>query len=75
MRAAHAAEGHGFKSPEWQYNMSVHPSVHLVVRGPFAIFVFVLISSVGVQRRDAFIPTLGSKGTQWGPVKLMWSSL
>ena len=47
--------GHGVKSTEWQYNMSVCPSVYPVVRGPFATFVFVLISSVGVQRRDAFI--------------------
>ena len=35
--------------------LSVCPSVRLVVRGPFAVFVFVLISSVGVQRRDEFI--------------------
>ena len=39
------------KSPEWKYNISVHP----VVREPFAILVFVLSSSVGVQRCDAFI--------------------
>ena len=32
-----------------------HPSVRSVVLGPFAIFVFLLISRVGVQRRDAFI--------------------
>ena len=31
------------------------PSVRPVVRGPFAVFVFVFISSVGVQRRGAFI--------------------
>ena len=37
----------------------------------YAIFVFLLISSVWVQCRDVFIPTLGSKGTQWGLVELM----
>ena len=55
MRAAYGDAGHGVKSTEWQYNMSVCPSVYPVVRGPFVTFVFVLISSVGVQRRDAFI--------------------
>ena len=43
MRTAHAVAGHGFKSPECQYNMSVLP----VVCGLFDIFVFVLISSLG----------------------------
>ena len=35
--------------------MSFRLSVRPVVRGPFEIFVFILISSVGVQSRDAFI--------------------
>ena len=30
-------------------------SARSVVRGPFGIFVFVLVSIVGVQRCDAFI--------------------
>ena len=51
--------------------MSVYTSVHPVVSGPFEILVFVLISSVGVQRSDVFIPTLGSEGPQWGPVELI----
>ena len=42
-----------------------------VIRRPFEIFVFVLISSVGVQRCDAFIPILGYKGPQWGTIELM----
>ena len=41
---------------------SVFPSVRPVIHGPFAIFLFVLISSVGVQRRDAF-------STHWVPEK------
>ena len=47
--------------------MSVRP----VFLGPFSVFVLLLISSVGVQSCDAFTPTLGSKGTQWGPVQLI----
>ena len=27
LKTAHEAAGHGFKSPEWNYNMSVHPSI------------------------------------------------
>ena len=58
MQASHAAEGHGVKSPEWQYNMSVRPSLHPSSRPQeFCDFVFVLISSIGVQCRDAFIPS------------------
>ena len=49
----------------------VRQSVSPVIRWTFAVFLFVLIYSVGVQRRDAFIPTLGSRETQWCPVKLM----
>ena len=37
--------------------LSVRPSIRLVVRRTFVIFVFVLISSIGVQCRDAFIPS------------------
>ena len=55
--------------------MSVHLSVYLVVRRPFAVLVFVFISNVGVQRRNAFIPTLGSEGPQWGPVELLYLSV
>ena len=51
------------------------PSVRPVVRGPFVVFVFVLISSVGVQRRNSFIPTLGSGGHQWGPVEIVCLSI
>ena len=62
----------------------------LVLRGTFFdIIVFVLISSVGVQRcdafisissvgvqrRDVFIPTLGSRGHQCSIVKLVYTSL
>ena len=36
---------------------------------------FVLTPSVGVQRRAAFIPTLGSEGPQWHPVKLVCISV
>ena len=46
-------------------------SVRSIVCEPFVVFVFVLTSSVGVQRRDEFIPTLGSGGPQWGPVKVI----
>ena len=49
-------------------------SVRPVVCEDFAIFVFVLISSLGVQHRDAFIPILGSKGPQWVPGKLVCMS-
>ena len=49
--------------------------VHLVVRGHFAISVFVLISGVGVQRHGAFIPTLGSEEPQWVPAKLIFMSV
>ena len=63
------------QKPEWQYNMSVCFSLRLVVCGPFSFFVFVLIFSKGVQRRNAFIPTLGSEGTQWVPVELICTSL
>ena len=60
------------KYHEWQYTMSVCPSVHLSGNlWEFYDFIFVLISSVGVQRRDTFIPTLGSEGPQWGPDKLI----
>ena len=55
--------------------LSVFPSGHPVVRGPFAIFVFMLISCVGVQHWDAFIPTLGSEGPHWDPVDIIWLSL
>ena len=52
--------------------LSVRPSARLslrpVIHRPFAIFVFVLISSVGFQRRDAFIP-------HWGPVKIICLSV
>ena len=64
LRTAHAAAGHGFKYLEWQYNISVCP----VVLRHFPIFVFVFISSVGVQLRDAFIP-------QWGLVELIYLSV
>ena len=37
-----------------------HPSGRPVIRRTFAIFVLVLFSSMGVQCRDTFIPTLGS---------------
>ena len=50
-------------------------SVCPVIHGPFAILVFVLISSVAVQRCDAFIPALGFIGPQWGPFKLMCPSV
>ena len=69
----------------------VCPFVRLVVRGPFAIFlsifnsfntiemitvtITITITSVGVQRHDAFIPTLGSEVPQWGPVNLIFSSV
>ena len=29
------------------------------------------ITSVGVQRTNAYIPTLGSEGPQWGKIKPM----
>ena len=54
---------------------SVHPSVCPFVRDSFRIFVFAINSSVGVQRRNSFIPILGSKVPQWGPVELLCLSL
>ena len=50
---------------------SVRTPVHPVVRGPFSVIVFVFISCVGFQRRDSFIPTVGSSGPQWGPVDII----
>ena len=34
------------------------------------ITINITITSLGVQRRDAFIPQSGAKGHQWGPVCL-----
>ena len=53
----------------------MRPSVFSVVRGPFTIFLFVLIYSVWVQRWDAFIPTMGSEGPQWGLVEIIYPSI
>ena len=50
-------------------------SIHLFICGPFVIFLFLLIPSVGVQHRNGFIPTLEPKGPQWGPVELICPSL
>ena len=47
LRAVHTASGHRFKYPEWQYNMSVNPSVSLSVRMPVRTFVCL---SVGLLR-------------------------
>ena len=41
----------------------------------FDIFVFVLISSMGFQPHNAFMPTLGSKVIQWGPVEPIYMSI
>ena len=71
MCAAHAASGHGVK---YLSGSIICLSVCLVVYGAFAIFVFILISSVEVQRHNACIPTLVSKGPQWGPVELICPS-
>ena len=52
------------------------PSVcPLIIKWKLCSFVFVLVSSVGVQHHNAFIPTLGSEGPQWGPVKLIYQSV
>ena len=48
LRAAHASIGHKSKFPEWQHNMSVRSSARSSAV-LFDIFVFVLISSLGVQ--------------------------
>ena len=53
----------------------VHLSIRLVAHGPCAIFLSVLISSVGVQRRDEFIPTPVSKVPHWGPVEIICLSV
>ena len=50
----------------------VRPSVYTVVCGTFVVFVFALISSVGVQHCDAFILALGSGVPQRGKVKLIY---
>ena len=48
----------------------------LVCPWAFFDFVFVLIYSVGVQWHNAFIiPTMRSKGPQWGPVEPIYLSL
>ena len=51
--------------------LSVFPYICLVVRGPSEIFVFILISSLGFQCHNAFIPTAGSIVTQCVPAKLV----
>ena len=58
--AAHSASGHG-SNPLSSIIICpyVHASIFPVICGPCEIFVFVLISSVGVQRCDAFIPQTG----------------
>ena len=61
-----------WKSPECQYNMSVRPSGHPQDFCYFCIFIYF---HCGVQCCDAFIPTLGSKQPQLGPVKLMCLSV
>ena len=71
LRTLHASAGRVLKFHEWQYNIFVRLSVSLVVRGPFTIFIFVFISSVGVQCHDEFIPTLESGGPQWSLVELI----
>ena len=66
----------------------VRTSVRPVVREPFTIFylysivlileminINITITSVGVQHSDAFIPTLGSVGLQWGPVAIICLSI
>ena len=50
-------------------------SVQASVCRPFAVFLFVFISSVGVQSRGVFIPTLGYRVPQWGPVYLICPSV
>ena len=49
--------------------------VRPVVCKPFAVFVFLLISSVGIQSCDACIPTMGSWWTQWGSVEIIFLSV
>ena len=51
-------------------NLSPHTYIY-----PHTGNVFVLISSVGVQRHNSFIPTLGSGGPQRGPFELMCLSV
>ena len=58
MHAEDVAAGHGFKSPEWRYNMSVRPSVWSSA-GLFVIVLFVLISSLGVRRVAMHLFRLG----------------
>ena len=72
MCAARSAAIHGVK---YLSDSIICPSVCPVVRRNFAIFVSVLISSVGVQRSNAFIPTLGSEGPQWGLGKIIYLSV
>ena len=63
----------------------VRSSICPVVHGTFVIFylystvlilemitITITITSVGVQSCGEFVPVLGSKGPQWGPVKLMY---
>ena len=56
MRAVHAATGHGVKYPECHYNMSVHPSVFMIVRlsGCLSIFLVVWLSSYPVVRLSGY---------------------
>ena len=56
---------------------SAHPSVCPVICGPFAFFVFVLISIVLVHRCNAFIPQWGTVKLipQWGTVKVIYLPL
>ena len=39
------------------------------------IMITITITSVRVHRRDSYIPTLGSEGPQWYPVKLLRLSI
>ena len=63
----------GGKIP-WVALEYVHPPVQSSA-GLFWVFLFVFISSVGVQCRGAFIPILGSEGPRWCPFELICISL
>ena len=82
--------GHRPWGPQYNRDSILCPSVRpsFFVRGPFwflylysiflileIITVAITITSVRVQHRDEFIPTLRSSIPQWGPVKLMCLSV
>ena len=85
LRAVPAASGHGFKSPEWQYNIFIRLSVRLSA-GLITISVFVIISILRIRHCAMHLSLhLGTKdpvGSNWAYMSVrpficlyIWSSV